>query len=263
MNLWTPPWIKKSGGQRMPSLILAVFAHPDDETFLAGGTLAKYAAQDCDVFVVCATHGEGGRRGEYEGISTREFARLRWREMEAACRVLGVNEPILLGCADQQLARDCWNSATAEVVRYIRKLKPDVVITFGPDGVSGHPDHVALSQIVTSAVWGAGNRTLISGGEPFRPAALYYVLRSESLPKCSKSSAPGEVPAVTTVVDINGFGERKLEAIRCYRSQKHLQPEDRELVSAVLHGREYFHRVLPACSGSGETIEDRLFVPFV
>jgi LmbE family N-acetylglucosaminyl deacetylase len=245
----------------MPSRIFAVFAHPDDETFLAGGTLAKYTAQDCEVFVVCATYGEGGRRGEYEDLSTQEFARLRQRKMKAACRALGVNEPIFLGCADQQLARNCWNSAMIEVVRYIRELKPDVVITFGPDGVSGHPDHVALSQIVTSAVSDAGNRTLISRGDPFRPSALYYVLRSESLPECCKSSAPVEAPPVTTVIDINGFGERKLNAIRSYRSQKHLQPEDDLRVSTVLHASEYFHRVLPA--RAGKEIEDHLLIPFV
>lgn len=245
----------------MPSRIFAVFAHPDDETFLAGGTLAKYAAQDCEVFVACATHGEGGRRGEYEDLSTQEFARLRRREMKAACQALGVNEPIFLGCADQQLARNCWNSAMIEVVQYIRDLKPDVVITFGPDGVSGHPDHVALSQIVTSAVSGAGNRTLIARGDPFRPSALYYVLRSESLSECCKSSEPVEAPPVTTVIDINGFGERKLNAIRAYRSQKHLQPEDDSRVSTVLYASEYFHRVLPA--RAGKEIEDHLFVPFV
>jgi LmbE family N-acetylglucosaminyl deacetylase len=244
----------------MPSCILAVFAHPDHETFLAGGTLAKYAAQGCEVFIACATHGEGGRRGEYEDLSTQEFARLRRCEMEAACRALGVTEPIFFGCADQQLARDCWNSAAAEVIRYIRKLKPDVVITFGPDGISGHPDHVALSQIVTSAVWRAGYRPLISGGEPFRPSALYYVLRSESLAKCYRPSAPLEVPPVTTVIDINGFGESKLKAIRSYCSQKHLQPENASGVSAVLYAPEYFHRVLPACAA--KEIEDHLFVPF-
>ena len=114
---------------------------------------------------------------------------------------------------------------------------------------------------MTSAVWGAGNRTLISGGDPFRPSALYYVLRSESLPKCCKPSAPVEAPPVTTVIDVDGFGEQKLEAIRCYRSQKHLQSDDPERVRAVLHGREHFHRALPACPG--KEIEDHLFVAFL
>ena len=245
----------------MPSRILAVFAHPDDETFLAGGTLAKSAAEGHAVFVVSATRGEAGRRGEYEGLSVEEFARVRQHEMEAACRALRLNEPIFLDCADQQLARRCWDSATTEVVRIIRKLQPNVVITFGPDGVSGHSDHIAISHIVTSAVWGAGNRTLLSGEEPFRPSCMYYVLRSGSVPECCKPSAPVEAPPVTTVIDINGFGERKLEAIRCYGSQRQLQPEDPKLVNAVLHGCEHFHRVLPACAG--KEIEDHLFVPFV
>ena len=105
----------------MPSRILAVFAHPDDETFLAGGTLAKYAAQGHDVFVASATRGEAGKRGEYGSLTVEEFAQVRQREMEAACRVLRLNEPIFLNCADKQLASNCWDSATTEVVRHIRK----------------------------------------------------------------------------------------------------------------------------------------------
>jgi LmbE family N-acetylglucosaminyl deacetylase len=244
--------------------ILAIFAHPDDETFLAGGTLAKYAATGWGVFVLCATRGEAGWRGDYEkeNLSPGEFARVRQREMEAACEVLGVREPLFLECADQGIAKDCRDSAKAEVGRFLRGLKPDVVITFGPDGVSGHTDHVAISRIVTAAVLDVGIRPFLSGvekeTEPFRITSLYFVSRSEFLSTCCKPAVPVPSPPVTTVIDVSGYTERKLEAMRCYRSQMHLLSEDPTVIMDTRDGQELFHRAFPARQG-GE-IEDRLFV---
>jgi LmbE family N-acetylglucosaminyl deacetylase len=237
----------------MRGRILAIFAHPDDETFLAGGALAKHAASGWDVFVLCATHGEAGRRGDYEHLTPKEFARLRKAELEAACRALGVHAPLLLECADRALARDCWHSATEEVVRIIRRLRPQVVITFGPDGISGHPDHVALSQIVSAAFRGAGAESSLPQGTgeppPFQPRALYCVLKSAAVPPCCTAAGTAEPPPPTTVINVGEFGRRKLEAVRCYRSQKHLQPEDPAAIAAILAGSENFHRAFPAWEG--------------
>lgn len=233
--------------------ILGVFAHPDDETFLAGGTLAKYAARGWDVFVLCATHGDAGQRGDYEHLTQGEFAELRQMELEAACRALGVHTPLFLKCVDRELARECWHSATEEVIRLIRRLKPEIVITFGPDGISGHPDHVALSQIVTAAFWAAGAESSypkeVDDSPPFQPQALYYVLRSASVPRCCAPAERVEPPPLSTVIGVAEFGVRKLEAIRCYRSQKLLQPEDPVAIEAILAGGENFHRAVPAWEG--------------
>lgn len=236
---------------RHPGRLLAVFAHPDDETYLAGGTLARYAASGSEVFVLCATHGEAGRRGEYSRLSRRQFAAVRRRELKAACVALGVRPPFFLGCADKELARDCWQTATEEVAATIRRLRPDVVLTFGPDGVSGHADHVTLSQIVTAAFWGAGlaTRSPRGGEAPFEPAALYYVLRSASVPSCCTPAEGVVSPPVTTTVAVDGFGERKLAAARCHGSQRHLQPLTPEGTRAILTAPEVFHRAVPAWRG--------------
>jgi LmbE family N-acetylglucosaminyl deacetylase len=230
--------------------ILGIFAHPDDETFLAGGTLAKYADAGWEVSVLCATRGEAGRRGDYEkeNLSAGEFALVRQREMEKACRVIGVRKPLFMKCADGRVAKDCRNSAKAIIVRFLRKWKPDVIITFGPDGVSGHTDHVAIGGIATAAAREAGIRS------------LYYVLRSESLSTCCEPEVPVSPPPVTTVIDVSGFGERKLRAMRCYRSQEHLLSEDPAVIRDTLNGPEHFHRAFPA-EDAGE-IEDHLFEPF-
>jgi len=233
--------------------ILAVFAHPDDETFLAGGTLAKYAAADWQIFLLCATHGEAGRRGEYDHLTKEQFASLRQQELEAAARTLGIQRPLFLDCADQQLAQDCWASATQEIIHAIRRIRPEVVITFGPDGISGHPDHVALSQIVTTAFWTADQTSVLpvesSEFPPFAPSRLYYVLRSASVPRCCEAKGSIEAPPLTTVIDIREYSVRKLEAMRCYQSQKHLQPEDPAIVESILKAPENFHRAVPAWQG--------------
>ncbi len=232
----------------MSRRILAIFAHPDDETFLAGGTLAKYAASGWKVFVLSATRGEAGQRGDYEGgnLSSLEFALVRQREMEAACRALGVEKPHFLSCADGGIARDCADSGTAKMIRIAHDVKPDVVITFGPDGVSGHSDHVAISRIVTAAARDAGVRS------------VYYVSRAASLPTCCIPPAPVPSPSVTTVIDMTGFGERKLQAMRCYRSQKHMLPEVPAVIGDKVNGQEHFHRASPTPECG--KMEDQLFV---
>ena len=212
--------------------------------------MAKYAANGWEVSVLCATRGEAGRRGDYEkeNLSTGGFGLVRQREMEEACRVLGVRKPLFMKCADGRVSHDCRNTAKAKIVRFLRKWKPDTVITFGPDGVSGHSDHVAIGEIATVAAREAGIRT------------LYYVLRSESLSTCCKPEVPVSSPPVTTVIDVSGFGERKLRAMRCYRSQKHLLSEDPAVIRDTVNGQEHFHRALPAGFTGGR--EDQLFVPF-
>ena len=237
--------------------LLAVFAHPDDESFLAGGTLAKYAARGWDVRVISATYGENGPRGDNESLSTNEFADLRRSELQVACKALGIHPPMFLECADRAVAAICWNSAAKEMARIIRRLRPDVVITFGPDGISGHPDHVALSQIVTSAFWVATvykspRQTLTRP----TPAGLYYVLHSASVPESCTHERPTTELVLTTSIDISEVGERKLQAIRSYRSQKHLQPTGPAAIQAILQAPEHFHRRFP--SWEGGDLETRL-----
>ncbi|NWG12919.1 MAG: PIG-L family deacetylase [Acidobacteria bacterium] len=169
--------------------------------------------------------------------------------MEQACQALGIRPPLFLECADRGLAHDCWDSARDEIVRAIRTVRPDAVLTFGPDGISGHPDHVALNKIVTAAFWGAGAHAYFSNGRndtpPFRPPRLYYVLRSASVPEFCAQDNSGRARPLTTVIDIRDYGDRKLKAIRSYRSQKHLQSEDPGMIDKILKEPEHFHRAVP------------------
>src|SRR5262252_2372275 len=130
---------------------MAVLAHPDDESLGVGGTLAKYAAEGVDVFLLTATRGDSGRyRGhrpdEPQHPGAGALAKIRETELRAAAAVLGVRQVSLLDYHDQQLDSADPRAAVSSIADLIRRIQPDVVVTFGPDGAYGHPDHIAICQ---------------------------------------------------------------------------------------------------------------------
>jgi LmbE family N-acetylglucosaminyl deacetylase len=139
--------------------ILAFFAHPDDETFGIGGTMALYAAAGHEVTVVCATDGDSGLNRVDEN-DTERLAELRVEELRAACRQMGIREPILLGYRDSGMAGTPENdhpdslhrASLDEVVdrfaEIMRTVQPDAVITFDSTGWYGHPDHLKVYEAV-------------------------------------------------------------------------------------------------------------------
>lgn len=171
----------------MTRRLLAVFAHPDDESFGPGGTLAKYAAEGVDVHVVVATDGAAGSVvSDYEGVRDR-LAEVRRKELVAAVDILGAHLHVL-GYRDsgyigdpaaehpQALVNADEDEVTRRVVALIRELKPQVVITHDETGGYFHPDHIKLHYVVTRAFYAAGDADQFRqiGLEPFLPQRLYY-----------------------------------------------------------------------------------------
>src|SRR5215470_11191431 len=127
--------------------LMCILAHPDDESLGTGGTLAKYAAEGVATYVVCATRGEKGRFGESgERPPPEVVGRVREGELRAAAAVLGVREVTFLDYIDAELDRADPRQAAANIADRIVEVRPHVVITFGPEGAYGHPDHIAISQ---------------------------------------------------------------------------------------------------------------------
>lgn len=158
--------------------ILGVFAHPDDESFCAGGTFAKYAAAGAESMVVSATRGDAGQIRDARAATRRTLGQVRERELSLACEQLGVQHAVCLDYGDGTLKDVEPELLTRDVARIVRQFKPDVVITFGPDGGYGHPDHIAISLATTAACALAGDGAAfpeqIEGGlAPHTPAALY------------------------------------------------------------------------------------------
>jgi len=221
-----------------PLRLLACLAHPDDESLGAGGTLAFYGDQGVETFLLTATFGDRGRfKGVREGPTYpgREgMAKIRERELREAARVLGVREVIGLGYRDGELDQVEPTEAIARIAAEIRRLRPQVVFTFGLDGAYGHPDHIAISQFTTAATVRAALPDANLAGAPHAVSKLYYMAWPESsmkaytettqLPRVTIDGVERQPVAmpdweITTRIDTLALWPRVWQAVQCHDSQ--------------------------------------------
>lgn len=143
--------------------LLCVLAHPDDESLGTGGILAKYAAEGVETYLITATKGERGWFGdEADNPGLHALGQIREQELYAAAAHLGIQETLFLGYLDGDLEKADSIAVVQQLASHIRRIQPDVVVTFDPFGAYGHPDHVAISRLTTAAVIAAaseGDRT--------------------------------------------------------------------------------------------------------
>jgi len=131
--------------------VLGCFPHPDDETYAAAGLLAWCARRGAEVHLLCATRGERGsdRRGRLAGAA---LAAVRSAELAASCAALGIVPPRFADLPDGGVGGVDRADAVARVDAHLQRLRPHLVVTLGPDGAYGHPDHLAWTAIVDAAV---------------------------------------------------------------------------------------------------------------
>jgi LmbE family N-acetylglucosaminyl deacetylase len=258
---------RDSGAPFEGTTVLAVFAHPDDESLACGGTLARLSDGGARVALMCASHGE---RGALTGPARDlELGHVRAEELRRAAELLGVRDLVTFDHPDGELR---WAEVTdllAEIVMTVRRFKPAAVITFGEDGLYWHLDHVGVHERTTAAL------QLLGVDAP----ALYYVTMPLGVmpaivehaiaggwtapPKGFWSLTPsafglGAEPP-TMIVDVAAWTARKIAAIRCHRSQTgnngpfaRLNDEDARRWLGV----EHFHRALTC--GSQEPVLESL-----
>jgi LmbE family N-acetylglucosaminyl deacetylase len=215
--------------------LLAIFAHPDDETFRPGGTLALLAQRGVEVHVLTLTHGEAGSCGEPPLCTPAELPGVRERELRCACAALGIQPPILLDYPDGHLTEADPERVIAEILSVIHQVCPQVLLSFGPDGLSGHPDHILVGHCAAEAFH-----------QVEEIAALYTVAVPQSLAQTLKMRQLNPVPNVmiALTVDISSVWEEKLAAMRCHATQWTSSP----MLSApaehqrLFFGYEYFVR---------------------
>lgn len=222
---------------RTPLKLLCILAHPDDESIALGGTLAKYAAEGVETSLVVATRGE---RGWYDDWSKYpgEYALGKTREQEVreASHVLGITRLEFLDYIDGDLDLANEHEVVAKLVRIIRLIRPDVVLTFGPEGLYGHPDHIAISQFATSAVMCAADQhyPFASSHKTHRVSKLYYrvstadwferytpifgdlIMNIDGQERCS---CPWQKWAITTRLDTQDYWQDVWDAVRCHKTQ--------------------------------------------
>jgi LmbE family N-acetylglucosaminyl deacetylase len=200
--------------------LLCITAHPDDEAGGFGGSLLLYRERGVETHVVCLTPGQAAsHRGNTR--SEDELSAQRRREFEASCRMLKVTGGEVLDYPDGALDRADFYTVVADLVLRIRTLKPQVVMTLGPEGaITAHPDHSMASIFATMAFhWaGRGNRyveQLQDGLQPHRAQKLYYSTALFTL----ADRQPVSLPPATTTIEIGDYLETKIAAFKQHKSQ--------------------------------------------
>ena len=217
----------------MPLHLAAVFAHPDDETFSMGGTIALHTGRGGAFSLYCATSGDAGRASGLALSSRAEVGAARRRELASALAVLGGGDLVVGDYADGQLPEADADRLTGEIVRFIRERRPSVVVTFGPEGApTGHRDHRAISRAATAAFFLAGlhreyPEQVAAGLSPHAAARLYYVTWPAPAPDAPPSRRQG-LPATVSVPTPTTHAQ-ELRAFHAHRSQRdHLAAFERD-----------------------------------
>lgn len=229
--------------------LLCVFAHPDDESFTAAGTIAKYVKAGWQVDLICVTRGEAGQTGIYGDISKRELADIRTKEMEQAMEVLGISSVTFLDYRDHKLSALNPGELEDKIYQNMSELKPDVVITFEPNGISNHPDHskttLATTYVFQKYAYEVAHPKAPGARDPARfttlsfadseavttEPKLYYACMPESVAAYlrQKKVIPAhsfgkpwvgvEDKRITTVIDTSRYAAIKMKALRAHTSQ--------------------------------------------
>ena len=221
--------------------LLCVTAHPDDEAGGFGGSLLRYRLSGVETYVLCLTPGQAAtNRGG--ALSAEELAAMRRREFAASCKLLKITCGEVLDYPDGGLERVDFRAVAGDLTARIRKIRPQVVLTFGPEGaITGHTDHAMTSAFTTMAFHSAARtdryrEQLSDGLAPHRPQKLYYATALFTLP----DRQPVALAPATAVIDIAEHVETKIAAFRSHTSQSPLFPRFDAAVRARGQS-EFFH----------------------
>jgi LmbE family N-acetylglucosaminyl deacetylase len=265
--------------------LMAVLAHPDDESLGTGGILAKYSAEGVHTSLITATRGQSGRflhhRSGPDHPGPDKLGVIREAELRCAAETLGVKDVTVLDYIDGALDQVDMREAVGKVAGHIRRVRPQVLVTFPSDGAYGHPDHVAISQITSAAAVAAADPGFhvsgaTAGHGPHAISKLYNIAvpRAEweiyqkvfkklvsVVDGVEREAVPWQDWAITTVVDTSAHWQRVWKAVECHQSQMasyagmaDLSPETHEF----LWGHQHFYRVLSLVNG-GRKRETDLF----
>jgi LmbE family N-acetylglucosaminyl deacetylase len=265
--------------RRTQRTLLAVFGHPDDEAFGTGGLFALRSSLGDRVVLVTATRGEAGEISDPALADRENLGQVREAELRAATDALGVSELVMLGYRDSGMAGTEDNShpdafamapedeVLGRLVGIMRRIRPDVVITFDEIGGYGHPDHIAANRFTTAAFRASGDASEYPGeGEPWEPGRLYYSvfpkqvfrrLRSimeahgtetADLDRFEESGIGWPDDGIHAEIDVSGVVEAKWAALNCHRTQfgpDHIFNRIPEPDAKALMSSEWFVQIEP------------------
>jgi LmbE family N-acetylglucosaminyl deacetylase len=261
---------------------MCILAHPDDESLGMGGTLARYASEGIETYLVTATRGERGWWGQekdYPGL--KALGQTREGELRCAAEALGIRDVQILDYVDGDLDQADTREVIDRIVHQVRKVKPDVVATFAPEGAYGHPDHIAISQLATASVVSAAHPAPGSESKkdpllPHRVSKLYYMAWTQSkwaayesafgnlvinIDGTERHTEPWPDWAITTVIHTESYWPVAWKAVSCHKSQLPAYGKLQNLSEEYhkgLWGTQEFYRAFSLVNG-GRKRESDLF----
>lgn len=259
--------------------LMCVLAHPDDESLGNGGILARYAAEGIKTYLVTATRGERGWLGDERDYPGSEIlGKVRENELLDAAEVLDIGYVDFLNYIDGDLDSSHPAEVIAKIVGHIRHTRPDVIVTFGPDGGDGHPDHIAISQFTTAAIVEAANPHSVyyQNMAPHCISKLYYMAMSEEASTIYQSVFGNMVMhidgakrspvrqldwLVTTRIDTWKYWRIVSRAISCHQTQLptyHVLEQLTEEQRKMVWGTGCYYRAFSRVNG-GRKVEEDLF----
>ena len=258
--------------------LMGILAHPDDESLGMGGALVKYASEGADTYLLTATRGERGRFGTHAvspGLDV--VGKTREQELLAAAEILKIKEVAFLDYIDGDLDKASPHEVIAKISTHIRRVQPQVIVTFGPEGAYGHPDHIAISQFTTAAIVKAADPSFQTENyAPFCVSKLYYMIWPPSkweayqaaLKQLSvtvdgnrRIATPYPDWVITTKVNASAYWKTVWQAILCHQTQMGIYQNLASLSDEqhiALWGEQEFYRVFSLVNG-GRQVEIDLF----
>ena len=262
--------------------LLACFAHPDDEAFPIGGSLAAHSSRGVNIRLITATSGEEGEVRSPGLAMPDGLGSLRREELSCSVHTLGLQSHHVLGYRDSGMAGTPANNLPEAfinipqeeivgiLVREIRTFRPQVVLTFEPGGLYGHPDHIAICKHATKAFHTANDASiypeqLIEGLEPFQPDRLYYSARPQGfrtsmalklqaagidfpMPTIERANDGIDPDEIHLEVNVSDQLDQKMGSILCHKSQVAPNWPYNQVprsVAADILGREHYIRAWP------------------
>jgi LmbE family N-acetylglucosaminyl deacetylase len=196
-----------------PKKLLCIFAHPDDEAFGPGGTLAKFSSEGVEIYIACVTCGDAIEKYA-KGNDVKTLGEVRREELKNSAKILGIKEIFFLDFADGTLSNNNYHEVTGKLTEILEELKPDTIMTFARNGVSGHLDHVAVSM----------ESSFLFERLPFIKHIMYFCEKKEAKEKMGSNYFvyfPDGFGSdeVDLVVDVHDFLDTKKKAMEAHASQ--------------------------------------------
>jgi LmbE family N-acetylglucosaminyl deacetylase len=190
--------------------ILFAFAHPDDESFATGGSIVHYLSKDVEVHLYCATKGGAGKTGSPPLCSQEELPEFRARELKQACSILGIDYLYLRNFEDGKLVDTPYEELAVDLLYYIKKVEPEIIVTFPPHGISGHKDHIQMQKVCYD---------IVSSQSVQNVQSLYYVTREVPTKHTASPPFGHTKEEIDVIIDVGHTRQQVAQALRAHQTQ--------------------------------------------